>query len=93
MSLEKLTPDGLKVVECEHGMGGKNAPIRYIPEQDPVQDALGGSCHKYAQKGHKNTLQIKGILQIPVVPSTKNIVVLPGIKTKTSGNQEVLTRP
>ena len=21
-------------------MGGKNAPIRYIPEQDPVQDAL-----------------------------------------------------
>ena len=28
------------MVECERGVGGKNAPIRYIPEQDPVQDAL-----------------------------------------------------
>ena len=27
-----------------------------------AKDALGGSCHKYAQKGNKNTLQIKGIL-------------------------------
>ena len=40
MSLAKLTPVGLKVVECECGLGSKNAPIRYIPEQDPVQDAL-----------------------------------------------------
>ncbi len=40
MSLEKLTPKGLKVVECKHDMGSKNAPICYIPEQDPVQDAL-----------------------------------------------------
>ncbi len=40
MSLAKMTPEGLKVVECEHGMGSKNAPIRYIPEQDPVEDAL-----------------------------------------------------
>ncbi len=40
MSLAKLTPKGLKVVECKHGMGCKHTPIRYIPEQDPVQDAL-----------------------------------------------------
>ena len=40
MSSAKLNPEGLKVVECERGVGGKNAPIRYIPEQDPVQDAL-----------------------------------------------------
>jgi hypothetical protein len=40
MSSAKLNPKGLKVVECERGVGGKNAPIRYIPEQDPVQDAL-----------------------------------------------------
>ena len=40
MSSVKSTPKGLKVVECEHGVGGKNAPICYIPEQDPVQDAL-----------------------------------------------------
>ena len=40
MSSAKLNPKGLKVVECKHHVGGKNAPIRYIPEQDPVQDAL-----------------------------------------------------
>ena len=28
------------MVECEHGMDGKNAPIHYIPEQDPVQESL-----------------------------------------------------
>ncbi len=40
MSSVKSNHEGLKVVECKGGMGGKNAPIRYIPEQDPVQDAL-----------------------------------------------------
>ena len=40
MSSAKSNPKGVKVVECEHSVGGKNAPIRYIPEQDPVQDAL-----------------------------------------------------
>ena len=40
MSLAKSTPEGLKVVVCKRGMGGKNSFIRYIPEQDPVQDAL-----------------------------------------------------
>ncbi len=40
MSSTKSTPKGLKVVECVHGVGSKNAPLRYIPEQDPVQDAL-----------------------------------------------------
>ena len=40
MSGTKAFPEGLKWIECEHGVGGKNSPIRYIPEQDPVQDAL-----------------------------------------------------
>ena len=40
MSSTKSNPEELKVVECEHGVGCKNAPIRYIPEQGPVQDAL-----------------------------------------------------
>ena len=33
-------PEGLKLLECERGVGGKNSPIRYIPETDPVQEAL-----------------------------------------------------
>eukprot|EP00804_Cyclotella_cryptica_P028114 CCRYP_010986-RA/>CCRYP_010986-RA protein AED:0.46 eAED:0.47 QI:0/0/0/1/0/0/3/0/219 len=40
MSSVKAISEGLKWVECERGVGGKNSPIRYIPEQDPVQDAL-----------------------------------------------------
>eukprot|EP00804_Cyclotella_cryptica_P010512 CCRYP_016309-RA/>CCRYP_016309-RA protein AED:0.37 eAED:0.37 QI:22/-1/0/1/-1/1/1/0/88 len=40
MSSVKAIPEGLKWVECERGVGGKNSPSRYIPEQDPVQDAL-----------------------------------------------------
>ena len=40
MLLFKAVPEGLKSVECEHGVGGKNSPIRYIPEQDPIQEAL-----------------------------------------------------
>eukprot|EP00804_Cyclotella_cryptica_P031002 CCRYP_013583-RA/>CCRYP_013583-RA protein AED:0.44 eAED:1.00 QI:0/0/0/1/1/1/2/0/395 len=40
MSSVKAFPEGLKWVECKHGIGGKHSPIRYIPEQDPVQDAL-----------------------------------------------------
>ena len=40
MSVVKSTPNGLKVVECERGMGGKNSPIHYIPEQDLIHDAL-----------------------------------------------------
>ena len=40
MSSKKLIPKGLKTVECGCGMGQKNSPKCYIPEQDPVQDAL-----------------------------------------------------
>ena len=40
MSLVKWTPKGLKVIECKHGMGSKNSPISYIPEQDPVHDTI-----------------------------------------------------
>ena len=40
MSLSKAVPEGLKTVECECGIGGKNSPIHLIPEQDPIQEAL-----------------------------------------------------
>eukprot|EP00804_Cyclotella_cryptica_P027897 CCRYP_003796-RA/>CCRYP_003796-RA protein AED:0.34 eAED:1.00 QI:0/0/0/1/1/1/2/0/430 len=40
MSSVKAIPEGLKWVECERGIRGKNSPVRYIPKQDPVQDAL-----------------------------------------------------
>eukprot|EP00804_Cyclotella_cryptica_P003682 CCRYP_016573-RA/>CCRYP_016573-RA protein AED:0.22 eAED:0.22 QI:154/1/0.5/1/0/0/2/0/56 len=40
MSSVKAFPKGLKCIECERGVGGKNSPVRYIPEQDLVQDAL-----------------------------------------------------
>jgi hypothetical protein len=40
MSFAKSVPKGLKLSECEQGIGGKNSPIRYIPEKDPVQEAL-----------------------------------------------------
>ncbi len=40
MLLSKAVPEGLKSVECEHGIGGKNSPIRYIPEKDFIQEAL-----------------------------------------------------
>jgi hypothetical protein len=40
MSFAKSVPEGLKLLECERGVGGKNLPIRYIPEKDPVQEAL-----------------------------------------------------
>jgi hypothetical protein len=40
MSFAKSVPEGLKLSECERGIGGKNSPIRYIPEKDPVQEAL-----------------------------------------------------
>jgi hypothetical protein len=52
MSFAKSVPEGLKLLECERGIGGKNSPeceqgvggknshIRYIPEKDPVQEVL-----------------------------------------------------
>jgi hypothetical protein len=40
MSFTKSVPKGLKLLECEWGVGGKNSPIRYIPEKNPVQEAL-----------------------------------------------------
>jgi hypothetical protein len=40
MSFTKSVPKGLKLLECKQGVGGKNSPIRYIPEKDPVQEAL-----------------------------------------------------
>ena len=40
MSFAKSVPEGLKLSECDKGVGGKNSPIRYIPEKDPVQEAI-----------------------------------------------------
>eukprot|EP00804_Cyclotella_cryptica_P010182 CCRYP_013808-RA/>CCRYP_013808-RA protein AED:0.11 eAED:0.65 QI:0/0/0/1/1/1/2/0/398 len=40
MSAEKMAPIGLKNQECERGRGGKKAPIPYVPDRDPVQEAL-----------------------------------------------------
>jgi hypothetical protein len=40
MSLAKSVPEGLKCQECERGVGGNKSPIRYIPESDPIQEAL-----------------------------------------------------
>jgi len=40
MSFAKSVPEGLEFSECERGIGGKNSPIHYIPEWDPVQEAL-----------------------------------------------------
>jgi hypothetical protein len=40
MSFAKSVPKGLKLLECEHGVGGTNSPIHYIPEKDPVHEVL-----------------------------------------------------
>eukprot|EP00804_Cyclotella_cryptica_P014523 CCRYP_004822-RA/>CCRYP_004822-RA protein AED:0.00 eAED:0.00 QI:22/-1/0/1/-1/1/1/0/85 len=40
MSSVKAIPKGLNWVECEYGIGGKNSPVCYITEQDPMQDVL-----------------------------------------------------
>eukprot|EP00804_Cyclotella_cryptica_P007762 CCRYP_001368-RA/>CCRYP_001368-RA protein AED:0.24 eAED:0.47 QI:0/0/0/1/1/1/2/0/781 len=40
MSAEKMALIGLKNQECERGRGGKKAPIRYVQDRDPVQEAL-----------------------------------------------------
>ena len=40
MSFEKVAPAGLKHQECENGRSGEKALIKYVPEQDPVQEAL-----------------------------------------------------
>ena len=39
MSFTKSVPKGIKLSKCEHGIGGKNLPIRYIPKSDPAQEA------------------------------------------------------
>eukprot|EP00804_Cyclotella_cryptica_P017850 CCRYP_001238-RA/>CCRYP_001238-RA protein AED:0.04 eAED:0.04 QI:0/-1/0/1/-1/1/1/0/83 len=39
MSAEKIAPIGLKNQECG-AEGVAKAPIRYVPDRDPVQEAL-----------------------------------------------------
>ena len=43
MSSEKQVPLTLRHNETERGHYGKSAPIRYVPEQDPVQGSLSES--------------------------------------------------
>ena len=40
MSFTKSVSKRLKLLECEQDIGGKNSLICYIPEKDPVQEAL-----------------------------------------------------
>ena len=40
MSFAKSLPEWLKLSECECCIGGQNSPICYIPEKDPIQEAL-----------------------------------------------------
>jgi hypothetical protein len=40
MSFTKPVLKGLKLSECKQGVMGKNSPIHYILEKDPVQEAL-----------------------------------------------------
>jgi hypothetical protein len=40
MSFAKSVPKGLKLLECEHDIGGKNLPIRYILKKDLIQEVL-----------------------------------------------------
>ena len=40
MSFAKSVHEGLESSECEHGIGGKNSPICYIPKKGPIQEAL-----------------------------------------------------
>ena len=40
MLFAKSVPEGLKLLECMRGIRGKNSPIWYIPEKDPIQEAL-----------------------------------------------------
>ena len=40
LSFAKSVPKGLRLSECKRGIGSKNLPICYIPEKDPVQEAL-----------------------------------------------------
>ena len=32
--------EGIKWIECERGMRGKNSPMCFIPKHDTMQDAL-----------------------------------------------------
>eukprot|EP00804_Cyclotella_cryptica_P020538 CCRYP_003393-RA/>CCRYP_003393-RA protein AED:0.40 eAED:0.79 QI:0/0/0/1/1/1/2/0/347 len=55
MSSVKAIPEGLKWVECEAWRWREELPIRYIPEQDPVQDALEGQKTTYFKLTLPNT--------------------------------------
>ena len=53
MTSVKAVSIGVKWIQCERDIRGKNSPVCYIPEQDPMQDAL---------KKSKKTIYLKLIL-------------------------------
>ena len=55
MSQEKAVPTSLRLNECERGHYGQNAPIRYVPEQDPVGDATGDASNQIKLPGNTKT--------------------------------------
>ncbi len=55
MASARAFPEGLKWIECKQGVGGKKSPICYIPEQDPVQDALKSKKTTYVKLTLPNT--------------------------------------
>ena len=54
MSSEKSVSGSLRHSDTERGSYGKNAPIRYVPEQDPVADTLS------EQTVTSNTVKLPG---------------------------------
>lgn len=40
MFFTKSVLEGLKYLECDCGIGGKNYPIHYIPQKDPIKDTF-----------------------------------------------------
>ena len=54
MSSEKTVPSTLRHQEVERGHYGRNAPIRYVPEKDPITDSLTETTTTY------NTVKLPG---------------------------------
>eukprot|EP00804_Cyclotella_cryptica_P017469 CCRYP_017392-RA/>CCRYP_017392-RA protein AED:0.39 eAED:0.38 QI:0/0/0/1/1/1/2/0/220 len=48
MSSVQAFPEGLKLIERERGIGGKNSRLHYIPEQDPLTHPNTGNELKVA---------------------------------------------
>jgi len=58
MSSMKAFPKGLKWIECERGIGGKNSPVRYIPEQDALEKNKKTTYFKLTLPNTGNELKV-----------------------------------